>query len=88
MNLLSIGLLFDYMRKKYLYVHFSYVIRIGTNGNNETTITRTGSDFAEEAFPSVGILNCEEYRDFWVSWTSREVKIGRGTSVDSDVVGT
>lgn len=88
MNLLSIGLLSDYMRKKYLHVHFSYVIRIGTNGNNETTITRTGSDFAEEAFPSVGILNCEEYRDFWVSWTSREVKIGRGTSVDSDVVGT
>ena len=39
-------------------------------------------------FPTDGILNCEEHRDFWVSWNIREVKFGTGSSVDENLVGT
>ena len=70
-----------------LMLVFSYVVRLGTNGNTESTITRTGSDFSEQIYPTGNVLHCEEFRDFWVAWTTRDVKFGTGVDVDTNELG-
>ena len=33
---------------------------------------------------TLGILNCREYRYFWVSWLNGKIEVGRGSLVGDD----
>ena len=64
------------------------MIRIGTENNTKSTITIAGNDFDEAVFDTVDVLHCDEHRDFWVSWNSRTVSFGNGTTIDANVLGS
>lgn len=65
----------------------TYVVSIGTKANKETEIDwRIGDSTSRVSIASENILNCDEYRDFWVSWRDDMVRVGKGRVVGEDEV--
>jgi len=63
-----------------------YEIVIGGWGNTKSVIRKEkgGSHKCTKSTP--GILQLDESRPFWVSWTGGNIKFGRGPQVGQDVV--
>jgi hypothetical protein len=63
----------------------TYEIIIGGNGNKNSFI-RDGNTFEEfYRVDSVDVLNCNEYRTFWVRWNvDSRLAVGRGAIVNKN----
>ncbi|XP_063447527.1 C3 and PZP-like alpha-2-macroglobulin domain-containing protein 8 [Mytilus trossulus] len=69
-----------------------YEIAIGSHQNTKTYVRRrndaslqTSSRITEES-KTDNILNCAEYRLFWISWEAGSVKVGSGNRVGENVI--
>lgn len=62
----------------------SYEVVIG-GWNGNMSLIRDGIDGQSliERVWTVGILNCSEFRPFWVSWTNSNITVGTGRNVTS-----
>lgn len=59
--------------KLYYYINSSMSLQ----SNTKTTIkTVNGNTLATVSTPN--ILNCEESREFWVSWDEQSITVGKG----------
>jgi hypothetical protein len=65
----------------------SYEVEIGSAGNTKTAlhIRSVGGEIVVE-HDTPGILSANEWRPFWVSWTSGTVKFGKGDIVGENIV--
>ncbi len=64
----------------------TYEIVLGSQSNRRTEIHRYGHTMASAVTP--GILKCEEFQQFWVSWSSGFIGVGHGdTPGIAEIVG-
>ena len=79
-------ILLSFQELKFI-VSFSYAIKIGHDNNTASTIFRLGPSSSDVVFDTPGVLSCDSYTTFWVSWTGREVMFGAGSAVGSNEIG-
>lgn len=70
-------------------IHDAFELSVGTLNNSCTELSlvefRTGSvrqNFTE----TPGILDCDDYRDFWISWDNQRVRFGEGELYLNEVI--
>ena len=64
----------------------AYDILIGADGNQATKLmNRTTGDVITSQNTS-NILNCSDFRSFWVSWANGFIQIGHGSKVNLEVI--
>ena len=57
--------------------------------NNQRTVIRTKLEDNEKIVARKNernIVNCYEFRDFWVSWTDNHIKSGKGRKIGQDIL--
>lgn len=62
-----------------------YEIVIGGWSNTESRI-RKAKQSNDVATAKGDFLNCSEYKEFWISWDSITINIGRGDVFDKDTI--
>jgi len=62
-----------------IFKYRSYELLIGTLENTETWLVRSDDGAFLGWAITLGILNCQLRRFFWISWTINSLSFGRGT---------
>ena len=58
----------------------AYSVQLGYDSNQVSYIfLDKGADESRAQFTTPGILNCQEYRTFWVNWLEGFVSFGSGS---------
>ena len=76
-----------YINDKMSNLGKAYSVTLGSNRNQKSKVTQKDNVLAQEDTP--GILNCDGFRFFWLSWSSNVILVGRGLRVgDGDFLRT
>ena len=59
-----------------LYTYFTCIA--GVNGDATVNIIRDTRDQSEKARHEETILSCDEFREFWITWTNASIDVGTG----------
>jgi Farnesoic acid 0-methyl transferase len=59
----------------------TYEVIIGGYGNQQSFIRDFESSTEVQKVPTPGIMDCNNYRTFWISWANHNIKAGRGAVV-------
>ena len=64
-----------------------YEFRIGGLMNKLTSLSlaKQQSDMRTNA-STLGILSCEQYRQFWITWGSNNFQLGQGNLYDNKII--
>ncbi|XP_063416290.1 C3 and PZP-like alpha-2-macroglobulin domain-containing protein 8 [Mytilus trossulus] len=65
-----------------------YEVCIGGNGGNRILLRRNDATFQDVAANELGdgSTQCGSFQPYWISWQNGNIKIGKGLSVDNEVV--
>lgn len=64
-------------------VSHSYEVVIGGWDNSRSVIRATPHGDIEEEAETIGILDCDVYKTFWLSWAGGHIEVGTGAEVGS-----
>jgi Farnesoic acid 0-methyl transferase len=59
----------------------TYEVIIGGNGNQNSFIRDLDTSAEFQRVDTPGIMDCNNYKAFWVSWADNRIKVGRGADV-------
>ncbi len=62
----------------------SYEVLIGLGSDGTTQILVTGVQGESNSTKSPGILDCDSFKVFWISWFQRTIRFGRGSILFQD----
>ncbi len=58
----------------------------GINKNSQSVILESVSGNVWTTAETPNILSCNEYREFWITWSTVTIRVGRGGFIGSDQI--